>query len=181
MAFVSQELPRCPRTPLPSAPRFQPGRFPGRGTSAAPPALPQPREQRAKAAGAGSPSRTAAVTSRALLRLGMAQATVPRPGTLRGDVGSSGLSCSSPSAVCPTPGRGQAARTGLQGGVRSCSLAPVPDRAHVSVPSWGRVTAPPGATSVAEPGRRRRRRRKEEGAEPGCRDVPTVLSHRQQK
>lgn len=49
------------------------------------------------AAGAGSPSRAAAITSRALLRLAMARAAVPGPGAA--ELGSSGLSAAAPTAL----------------------------------------------------------------------------------
>lgn len=115
------------------------------------------------AAGAGSPSRAAAFYhQQSPAPAGKGTARCPQATDLGRRAGELGpLRRSSQSAACPTPGQGEAARTGLQGGVRSRSLAPVPDRARVSVPSWGRVAAPPGATSA---------RQEEEGAEPGCAD-----------
>lgn len=46
---------------------------------------------------------------------------------------------------------------------------PVPDGARVSVPAWGQVTAPSGATAAAEPGRRRREERERSRDAETCR------------
>lgn len=158
-----------------------------------------------KAAGAGSPSRTAAITSRALLRVGMAQATVPRPGTSGGNVESSALSAGAPSggsrpdpdrcepprrAGRAKPGRGEAARSSPQCKLKSHSLSPSPrrlDRQHPCVRSWGpgdlSSQSQPGSTDARGPCGSRQKSR-ERGGEQRSRErqgVPMVVSHRQQK
>lgn len=85
----------------------------------------QRREQRGEAAGAGSPSRAAAFTSRALLRLGWHRPLSPGQGPWEATWGARAPPLQLPKCRVSHAGTRRAARTGLQAGRGAAALSRV--------------------------------------------------------